>query len=250
VDAAEYERMFHLEDDLWWYRALHSRTLAAARRCLSDVEHARILDAGCGTGGMAHRLSALGQVTALDVSPVALCYAVRRSLQRIGCATVDRLPVHSESFDLVVSLDVLCHAAVADERAAMVEMARALRSGGHLLINLPAFPALLSRHDRQVQNVRRFRRGRVRRLLEDAGLQPVELTYWNTALFPAAALVRWIRRNQLGGASELAQPPGWLNGILERLLAAEHAANRHVSLPFGLSIFAVAVKAAAPGCAR
>src|SRR5262245_47064555 len=100
--------MYRLEETLWWYRALHARTLAAARRWLPCGGRPAILDAGCGTGGMARQLAELGEVTALDYSPVALEFAARRELPRLGCASVERLPFRSGSFDLVTSLDVLC----------------------------------------------------------------------------------------------------------------------------------------------
>lgn len=246
MDAAEYERMYRLEGTLWWYTALHARTLAVARRCLAGHPTARILDAGCGTGGMAARLAALGAVTALDVSPVAIGFAARRapelgSAPGLGRASVERLPVRDGAFDLVVSLDVLCHGAVKDEAAALAEMARALRPRGHLVLNLPAYPWLLSGHDRQVLNVRRYHAGQVRSMLEAAGLRPVEVRFWNSLLFAPAALLRLVRRGAARG-SDLVAPPAWLNRTLEAVVAFERAIGRVVPFPFGLSIFAVARK--------
>jgi ubiquinone/menaquinone biosynthesis C-methylase UbiE len=53
VDAEEYERMDRVEAELWWYRALHARLIAALRGV-----RGKVLDAGCGTGGF---LAALAQ---------------------------------------------------------------------------------------------------------------------------------------------------------------------------------------------
>src|SRR5262252_3142541 len=53
MEAAEYDRMDAVEQDMWWYRALHRRLLAA----VTEVRGA-LLDAGCGTGGLLARLRA------------------------------------------------------------------------------------------------------------------------------------------------------------------------------------------------
>ena len=53
MDAAEYALMDLVEEEMWWYRALHSRLLAA----LAPVS-GRVLDAGCGTGGFLRKLAA------------------------------------------------------------------------------------------------------------------------------------------------------------------------------------------------
>jgi SAM-dependent methyltransferase len=242
LQPAEYERMYRLEETIWWYVALHARTLAAGRRWLGSARPVRILDAGCGTGGMAARLAGLGEVTALDYSPVALSFAARRGLPRLGCASVERLPFRSDTFDLVASLDVLCHGAVGSEATAMAELARVLRPGGHLLLNLPAYPALMSAHDHLVFNTRRFLPSQVRRFLLDAGLRPVEFTCWNTLLFPAAALVRLRHRRRTTGVSDVTAPSPWMNRLFTRLQSLEQSLNRRVSFPFGLSIFAVGEK--------
>lgn len=236
--------MYRLEDSFWWYRGLHARVLSQARACLAGRGMARILDAGCGTGGMAARLASLGPVTALDLSPHALSFAARRSLSRLARATVERLPVEGGSFDLVVSLDVLGQAEV-DPETAVREMARVLCPGGHLILNLPAGPSLLSEHDRQVGNLRRFDRRQARDLLVRAGLEADRIACWNSLLFPVCALVRLYRRRRSDGASELTMPPGIVNAALTAVLQLEARLATRVSFPCGLSILVVAHRPAA-----
>jgi SAM-dependent methyltransferase len=54
MEPAEYDLMDQAEAVLWWYRALHARLCDT----LADV-HARVPDAGCGTGGFLVKLRAV-----------------------------------------------------------------------------------------------------------------------------------------------------------------------------------------------
>lgn len=81
-------------------------------------------------------------------------------------------------------------------------------------------------------------------MLLQAGLEPLTITYWNTLLFPAIALVRFHHKIWPPVASDLANPPSpfakWLFGGVLRL---ERGILRALgSLPFGVSVFAVARK--------
>ena len=96
----------------------------------------RILDMGCGTGVWLDRLaSAYGiQGIGVDISRLSVAEAAKRSghLNRYACAEGSRLPLLAESFDLVLSLDVLEH--VPNQSACLGEMCRALREGGRLFL--------------------------------------------------------------------------------------------------------------------
>ena len=55
MEREEYRRMAEAEDTMWWYRALHDRLVERTAQ-LRLPPGARVLDAGCGTGGLLHRL--------------------------------------------------------------------------------------------------------------------------------------------------------------------------------------------------
>ena len=239
MKAEEYERMFGVEDHHWWYAGM--RAISAAM--LADVgTPARILDAGCGTGRNAVELEKLACTVGVDVSAVPLRLAARRGLTRLAQASIGALPFADGTFDVVTAFDVLCHGAVVDERAALHEIRRVLRPGGYVLLHLPAYPWLTSQHDRAVDNVRRYSAGGVRALLGDAGLGIRRLTFANTFLFPLAAAKRLTDRARGAGgdASDLTTEFGLAGSLFRAVLGFEARLLRHVDLPFGLTLVALA----------
>ena len=56
VEPAEYDLMDAAEDGMWWYRALHAHVIATLAKAPGLGPGCRVLDAGCGTGGLLMRL--------------------------------------------------------------------------------------------------------------------------------------------------------------------------------------------------
>jgi SAM-dependent methyltransferase len=186
-------------------------------------------------------------LTGIDASEHGVKLTADRAVgARLRPASVHELPFPAESFDFVLSLDVWTNEGVDDALAAH-ETHRVLRSGGKLILNLAAFEFLKGAHDKAVDAVRRYTRQQVRTLLEGAGFQIERLTYWNATLMPPIALVRWLSRMRLARAPEGARSdfrplPSPVNTMLKRVAALELSASRHLSLPFGTSVFAIAQK--------
>lgn len=247
--TAEYEAMYQVEDSHWWYVGMRRVADALLRSRFGDRAGAlEILDAGCGTGGNSAHLQSYGRVTGMDMSAEGLVFARGRPGLRLLRASVDALPFADRSFDLVLSNDVLCHLAVADDARAVREFARVLRPGGVLYLQLPAFDKLRSHHDAAVHTRHRYRAGELRRMIEDAGLRVRRLTYANALLFPAAA--GWRALHMLGAPeqaehSDVHPVPAPVNTALRTMLSLEAPLLRRMNLPFGLSVVGVARKPAA-----
>lgn len=240
MERSEYERLAAVEDRMWWFRGLHANLVAALAR--RDAPRRRVLDAGCGTGGLLARLAAAfpgAGIVGIDVDAAAATLARGKSGQPVCRGSVDRLPFADGCFDAILSADVLCHRGVDAERA-LREFRRCLGPGGVLVLNLPAYRWLYSAHDVAVANARRFARGELEGLLAAAGFAGIRARYWNSFLFPLMVLRRKLWR---GGGSDVAllSPP------VERALGAIMALERRLAaagfvLPFGGSLLAVAVK--------
>lgn len=251
--AHEYDTMRQMEDSYWWYTVLRDAVVREVRRLAAGNRQARILDAGCGTGGTLVRLKAENpswHLSGIDFSQDAVAHTRARGLEEVRRGDVGQLPAPDGEFDGIVSLDVLYHRDV-DETRALAEFYRTLRPGGFLVLNLPAFDFLAGSHDNVVSGVRRYTKERVRATLTTAGFQIERQQYWNAWLFPPISAWRLLSRvlNSRTAPedmkSDLSLLPAWVNSALTTLGRADFALCRLLALPFGSSVFAVARKPAA-----
>jgi SAM-dependent methyltransferase len=245
LEPEEYVRIAQLEGEHWWYRGMGEIALGL----LAGVKLPRpalILDAGCGPGGTSARFKGLGRVVGLDLAPEALALARRHGLEGLVRGSVAALPFADESFDLVLSFDVLYHLWVGDDRVALKELARVLKPGGYLLMRVPAFEFLRGPHDRVVFTRHRYTAGEVARLVRSAGLRVERLTYANSLLFVPALVWRVAGRLlspaiKSRAASDVRPVPAPLNRLLLGLLRLERRLIRALGrLPFGLSVICLA----------
>lgn len=142
----------------------------------------RVLDVGSGDGWFASQLADATSVT-------VTCWDV-------GYADHDP-PVHPRlqctagepegDFELVMAMDVAEH--VEDDRGFVESLVRRqLVPGGHLLLCVPAWPALFSEHDRFLKHRRRYTPAAARSLLVGAGLQVTRAGgLFHSLLVPRAA---------------------------------------------------------------
>jgi SAM-dependent methyltransferase len=245
VEPAEYRRVFEAEEAQWWYAGMRSISLAVLAGPLRRLDRGRpltLLDAGCGTGGILKTLGAFGPAVGIDVSEEALRFCRIRGVPAAR-AELAALPFPDDAFDCVASLDVIYHAWVADDRAAVREMRRVLRPGGLLLLRVPALRLLWGAHDRAVHSRHRYTRSEVRALLEGGGLEVLRLSYCNAFLFPLLAARRTLDRLTGRAGSDVAFLPAPLEWAFRRVLEAEaRLLRRGHRLPVGASLIALGRK--------
>jgi 2-polyprenyl-3-methyl-5-hydroxy-6-metoxy-1,4-benzoquinol methylase len=223
--------MLDHEDRHWWYRG-RRRIVEGELDRLSVPTGARVLDAGCGSGRLLDELTALGEVSGLDMNPDSVAVARGRGHTDVQEGAVEALPWADETFDLITCLDVIEH--TADDRVSMRELRRVLAPHGRLLITVPAYQALWSTHDVFNRHYRRYDRRMMRALAADTELTIERMTYFNSLLLPPAAVVRWLQRPRLrrnvaamngsgSHKSDVELTPQWLSPALELPLRFEAA---------------------------
>lgn len=243
VDLREYEIMYRAEESHWWYQGMAAITRRVLEIFYAPGSGLAILDAGCGTGAGLLFLSQYGSVMGLDISSHALRFCAARGCDEVARASVMALPFRDEAFDLVTSFDILYFEGIHDETA-LKETARVLRSGGRLLIRVPAFDWLRGIHDAKVSTAHRYTSRELAEKLVKSGFEIELLSYANMILFPVALLKRLMERCRIAPHqdSDIAVNIGPLSGLFRSCLLLESRMIRWWRFPFGLSIVAVARK--------
>jgi SAM-dependent methyltransferase len=246
MDPAEYAKLDRLEERMWWFAAAHANLLMLAHDFGSFAAPSRVLDAGCGTGGLLAKLAAdrpASIVIGLDAEETACTRAVAKSARPVCRGSVNDLPFADAAFSTIFSADVLCHRDV-DERQALQQFHRCLTPDGVLVLNLPAYRWMLSRHDAAVYNVRRYTRRGAARLLRDAGFRLLYASYWNVLLFPLMVITRKLLPSR-GIASDVKLYPAPVETLCRAATAFERALLKGgLRFPFGGSLIAIAGKSA------
>jgi SAM-dependent methyltransferase len=242
MDRRAYLELNELEGRHWWF--------VARRQILADVlmrrgaipPHARILEAGCGCGGNLDMLGAFGTVSAFEMDDQARQIARSRTSVSIAEGQLpDRNPFRGQEFDLIAMLDVLEH--IEDDAGALVELERCLAPGGQILLSVPAYPWLWSGHDEMHHHHRRYTKRSLVDVLTRAGFEINYITYFNSILLPLAVGARLMAKHSQGTSL----PGATTNGLLRGIFASERLWLRQGTLPFGLSLLALAGRSAESG---
>ncbi len=233
-----YDRMAELDARHWWYRARREVLRALVSRNIAPTAGRRILEIGCGTGHNLAMLGSFGTIDAVELDPAAREVAS----QRLGKSVLDaRLPqlegVDRACYQIVAALDVIEH--VEDDVAALKALASCLEPGGRMLITVPAFPWMWSGHDVANHHFRRYTKATLRNAAEQAGLTVEFMGWFNSILFPFAALNRLAARVTGKEGSADAMPPAPINALFETLFGLERYLIGKLPLPPGVSIAAV-----------
>lgn len=237
----EASAMIKYEDRHWWHRG--------RRRIVRDTLEqsclrpgSRLLDAGCGAGGMLGVLGSYGDVSGLDMDPELVALARSRGYDDVHQGTVEALPWGDNTFDLITLLDVLEH--TADDGVVLRELRRVVRPGGYLLVTVPAYPLLWSSHDVANHHYRRYRRRTLRAAATEASWSIERMTSFNSLLLPPAAAVRVAQKLRHERVEQHTPDatigPPWLYPILELPLRAEASwLRQNRDIPMGLSLLAL-----------
>src|SRR5271155_5259707 len=124
MNPAEFDNIARSERDFWWYRGM--RKILFRLLDPLDLPGASVLEAGCGTGHLSKSLQERygWRMTPLDLGREGLEYARGYGLGHLVQGDVTALPFAGDSFDAVVSMDVIVHLPRGEEARALSEFAR------------------------------------------------------------------------------------------------------------------------------
>ncbi|MBA2291672.1 MAG: class I SAM-dependent methyltransferase [Gemmatimonadales bacterium] len=225
MNESEFEAHARVEDRHWWFVG-RRRIISALVREAASGTRLPVADIGCGTGGNAAALHALGHdVIGLDPSVVAIGLARERfpTVSFVNTADPGAARAHLAGGGVAILADVLEH--VQNDHELLRQVIDVIPSGGHVLITVPADPALWSPHDVAFGHHRRYDVATLSALWSGAPVETRLLSHFNARLRPVIAAVRRVRRDAAprpGG--DLRRPFRGLNSALAHLLAGERHA--------------------------
>ena len=249
MNLEEYGRMYEAEETQWWYAGMRaiSLSLLAAEWPDGGAEDRRILDAGCGTGNNLAHFRRLGRTVGVDLSDEALRFCRSRGVAATRGSLLS-LPFPDGELrrgDLVRrALSPLGGGRPGGRR----EIVRVMKPGGLFLVRVPALKMLWGAHDEAVHSRHRYTRGEVRRLLEGRGLEVLPDLCEHAPLprHRGPAHARPLLHRHGSDVGFLPPPLEW---AFRNLLGIEARLVRHLALPIGASVFAVARKPRAAAAA-
>ncbi|MCM0588930.1 MAG: class I SAM-dependent methyltransferase [Gloeotrichia echinulata DVL01] len=238
MESQMYQEMMEVEDKHWWFVARRSIIEQVIRK-LNLPADAEIFEAGCGTGGNLAMLSHHGRVYGMELDETARTFASDLKIGEIEPGFLpDNIPFPDKNFDLILLLDVLEH--LEQDTASLEALSAKLKPSGWLLITVPAYPWLWSRHDDLLHHKRRYLLNNLRQIVGNAGYNINFASYFNFVLFPLIAMVLLLQKVFNKGGKEQNIPPKLINQILTFLFGSERYLIGRLSLPFGVSLLLLA----------
>lgn len=237
-----YIEMKKIQNNHWWFTARKEIIMDVFKHLCLKKGNNKILDAGCGMGVMLNELLNFGDVYGMDMSEVSVNYCKKR----LGDNKVfkgklpDDLPFGSNCFDSILALDLLEH--IENDKDAVKSLYSMLKSGGRLLITVPAFQMLWGYNDVVCKHYRRYVKREIVNLCENAGFKIKMCSYYNFWFFIPIWFVRKIKSLFKVNKDDMGKKIGPLNNICYKIFVSEKKHLRKKGFPFGVSIILVAEK--------
>lgn len=175
------------------------RQVRALQPFLPHDRDTRILEIGCGMGGLLMGLSGLGyDCTGVDVSNTRIELLRSRATKRLRFERADgsRLPFGDATFDAAISIQLFEHLHPDDAETHLREVERVLKPGGRYLLETPnrwAGPGDVSRFfcdQPDGFHLREYSIAELARLLDVAGFNQVSVVRWRREALAAKTAMR------------------------------------------------------------
>jgi SAM-dependent methyltransferase len=214
-----------IEQQHWWFVARRQIIARLIAHVLPPNNGRTILDIGCGTGGNLGAIQEQYRCVGVDASPTAIELARKQHPRiRFVCSPAEEeLHRLASEADMILMMDVLEH--VADDFLFLSKIAAAVEPKAYLLLTVPADMSLWSKHDETVLHFRRYDEKRFRAVWDGLPLETRLLSRFNTRLYGAVKLTRWINRwrgrSLGGGGMDFVLPTPPINRLLTKIFGGE-----------------------------
>jgi SAM-dependent methyltransferase len=203
---------------------------------ISPYIKGEILEIGAGVGNFTEMLTKVGKVTLIDLEEEYIT-KINNKFGRLvssGYGDIEKKEYFfvEKQFKTIVCLNVLEH--IKNDKKAIQNMFNLLSDGGYLILVVPAHQYLYSNFDRRIGHFRRYSLGEVKSTLTKQGFKLKIVRYINW--WAAIGWFVFIKTFKLE-----AMPKGPV-GIFDKFGKLFLFPEKIVSMPFGLSVLAIAKK--------
>ena len=228
-----------LYENHWWWRAREVLLIEELLERLPKKQDLSILDIGCGDALFFDRLRQFGDVE--GVEPDEDLVNPRGSYRsRITVAPFDSSFQPGKHYDLVLMLDVLEHLDASQE--ALRHGLSLLRPGGIIVVTVPAFMMLWTRHDCLNRHRTRYTKRSFGLLAKSSGMLVLASRYFFIWLSAAKLLTRMVEAIFPTKPKVPRVPPRFLNWFLYRISRGEEKLFRKLWTPIGSSLLVVGTR--------
>ena len=184
-------------------------------------------------------LKKFGKVSAIEKDEFAREYAFKVTGVNVKPGSLpSNINFKTSEFDLICMFDVLEH--IENDEKALNSLKPLLKSGGKLIITVPAYQWLFGKHDKIHHHYRRYSK---QLLISVASAEKYNIefvTYFNFFLFPLAViskvLDKFIKSRKSLGSD---QPNSLVNFLFYKIFSLERRMLPHLKFPFGTSLMAI-----------
>lgn len=244
MDKNYYPEYYELERTNWWFLARMEIIRTQVQKIAKNAKNLKILNIGVSTGASSQMLREFGEVVSIEYDQFCVDFINAKTDLNVQQGSILELQYSNNQFDLVCAFDVIEH--VEDDQKAVDEMYRVCKHKGYVLITVPAFMFLWSKHDEVNHHFRRYTHSQLVAL--NTSQKTVFSTYFNSILFIPIAAVRLLGKiipfKREGSGSDFGLiKMNWLNKLFYHIFLSENTMLRNrVKIPFGVSVFLIGTK--------
>ncbi len=244
MDSLYYREYYKLERNHWFFQVRAKIIMTHIESILEKNGSCKILNIGPATGYTSELLEKYGEVLSVEYDNECYEFVKEKLDIKIIQGTILDLDFEDNSYDLVCAFDVIEH--VEDDQLAVDEMKRVCNNDGFVVVTVPAFQSLWSKHDEINHHFRRYKKKPLLNLFNDK--DGIEYnTYFNFFLFLPIALIRIIsyrilrkrfnkNEEQTGSDLEIGNS-SFVSKIMYFIFSMELPfIRKRLKLPFGVSL--------------
>ncbi len=243
-----FKFLFEMEQRHFWHvgrrEIIYALLQQVYREKLSAVS---MIEIGCGNGSVLQFLKSKGvDIEGGDLFLEALQFCRKRVDVPLYQLDARNTPFADEQYDVVGLFDVIEH--IDDDEAVLKETYRICKSGGRVILTVPANRWLWSYFDVMSRHKRRYSRKELYQKLQRAGFVIEKISFYVFFLFPLFFLYRAVENMRsssdskgLSSRAEVQTIP-LINEVFLGTLRFERLLIKDTSLPLGTSLLAIARK--------